>query len=86
MLGGGKEVSHARRNGIIRNRLRTSLFAEAFYVVLEKSPLLHQIAKENDIELTPQTNVTEVLAHHAIKDICTVHEDYCTGDDRQYSR
>lgn len=41
MLGGGKEVSHARRNGIIRNRLRTSLFAEKVqrpYIVKARPP------------------------------------------------
>jgi hypothetical protein len=41
VLGGGEEVSHARRNGIMRNRLRTSLFAEKVqrpYIVKARPP------------------------------------------------
>lgn len=60
-------------------------FAEAFYYMIEKTPLLQQIAKENNIKLTPKTNVTQVLAHHSVKDICRVHEEYCQGEDEQYS-
>lgn len=61
-------------------------FAEAFYVLLEQTPLLGQIAKENDIKLSADTNVTSVLAVHSVKDICRVHNEFCHDTNQQYER
>lgn len=61
-------------------------FAEAFYLAVETTPLVKQIAKELDIKLQPNTNVTDVLAQHAAKEICRVHEEECHGANQQYKR
>lgn len=61
-------------------------FAEAFYLVLEATPIVKQIAKEIGYHLKPNTNVTDVLAHHAAKEICQVHDEYCLGPNQQYKR
>lgn len=60
-------------------------FAEGFYWVLENTPILQQIATEDGVTITPDSNVTHVLAHHTIMDVCKIHEEYCTGDNKQYS-
>lgn len=61
-------------------------FAEAFYLAVETTPLVKQIAKELDIKLQPNTNVTDILAKHAAHEICRVHEEKCLGANQQYTR
>jgi hypothetical protein len=60
-------------------------FAEAFYWVLSNSKMLQKIAQEDGRQLTPETNTTCLLANHAVKDICRVHEEYCHDANQQYA-
>ena len=61
-------------------------FAEAFYLLLETTPIVGQIAKEIGYDLKPNSNVTDVLAQHSAQEICKVHDEYCLGPNQQYDR
>lgn len=59
-------------------------FAEAWKFMLENTPFVKQIAKEDNIKITRKTDTTFVLANHAAKDVCKVHTQYCIGANKQY--
>lgn len=58
-------------------------FKPAFQYLLPH--LLPEIAKEEKVTLTPATNTSVLVAVHAVKSVCTVHEEHCTGKNRQYT-
>lgn len=59
-------------------------YAESWEWMLENTPLIKQIAKEDNVKLKKKTDNTFILANHAAKDVCKVHEQHCKGSNKQY--
>lgn len=59
-------------------------YAESWEWMLENTPLIKQIAKEDNVKLKKKTDNTFILANHAAKDVCKVHEELCKGSNKQY--
>jgi hypothetical protein len=59
------------------------LWPEAFEYL---TPLIApRIAEELGQTFTPQTNVMTLLAMRSVIDICSVENQYCTGENQQYN-
>lgn len=61
-------------------------YAESWDWMLENTPLLKQIAKEDKIRYSRRTDTTFLLANHAAKDVCKVHEEFCKGSNKQHRK
>lgn len=58
-------------------------FPEAFATMLPK--ILPKLAQEEQISLAKGVNATDILATHAAREVCEMHQSHCTGDNAQYS-